>query len=396
MGLERIGRIESPEFARAWRWFFDKEIPSYTKRRYLPDERVREKPFQNQDARFFSRGVLELSELFTEERGNRLKNYFDHPKFRSAYLLYFLQLHAAKFLTLLQNHGTKLPDLETLRVLDLGSGPGTASFALLHHLLDSPHPPKRVELLWVDLNRPILLDGRALLERWIAEVKPPFEVQLRTEVKSIVDPGVRREECDFLLAGNVMNEQNAGDVGSALSSWLVRKPAWGALWIEPAARHPSQGLSRLRDQLLEELPELGVLAPCLHAQACPLAHGRDWCHFSVPTQFEGTAFSLLSRALGSQREWSKFAYVWMGPFAREDKPGIRLISDPFHTTVLGCAPTTPLRLKTSEKSKLHRGDIVRPDRSEGPAPKTRNPRSKKSSSSGSRYRSSPRSRSAAR
>ncbi len=384
MGLERIGRIESPEFSRAWRWFFDKEIPAYTKLRYLPDERVREKPFQNQDARFFSRGLLELSELFTQERGSRLKNYFDHPKFRSAYLLYFLQLHSAKFLTLLQNHGSGLTKLETLRVLDLGSGPGTASFALLHFLLDSPSAPKRVELTWIDLNRSILADGRALLERWMREVNPPFEVHLQIESKSITDPSLRKQQCDFILSGNVINEQNAGDVSSTLSAWLTNKPTWGVLAVEPAARHPAQALSRLRDLLLEQIPEIGVLAPCLHAGSCPLAHGRDWCHFSVPTQFEGTAFSLLSRALGSQREWSKFAYLWMGPFDRSKKPGTRLISDPFHTTILGCAEGAPLRLKVSDKSKLHRGDIVQPDRSQGPLSKSRSLRSKRSSSSGSK------------
>ena len=92
------------KFPAAWVWFADELLPSWVKTHYSPRESWKGKPFSTEDAHFFSKGVGELSELFTEERPTKLPDYFAHPRYRSGYLLYFLPLQAAKFLTIFEIH----------------------------------------------------------------------------------------------------------------------------------------------------------------------------------------------------------------------------------------------------------------------------------------------------
>src|SRR5688500_7744702 len=95
---------QAPTFPASWTWLVDEAGPALVKSRYSPRESWKTKPFTPDDARFFFRGVSELSELFTEERPREMPAYFQHPKFRSSYLLYFLPLQAAKFLSIFRLH----------------------------------------------------------------------------------------------------------------------------------------------------------------------------------------------------------------------------------------------------------------------------------------------------
>ena len=81
--------ISTTQFPAAWPWFIDEVIPQWVKTHYSPRESWKDKPFSKEDARFFFKGINELSQLFTEERPKGLPPYFQHPKYRSSYLLYF-------------------------------------------------------------------------------------------------------------------------------------------------------------------------------------------------------------------------------------------------------------------------------------------------------------------
>src|SRR6185436_6635255 len=87
-------------------------VPSLVKSRFSPKEAWRDRPFSDKDGQFFFRGIEELSDQFTVDRPSRARTgkptripaYFRHPRFRSAYLLYFLPLQAAKFNAVFQFH----------------------------------------------------------------------------------------------------------------------------------------------------------------------------------------------------------------------------------------------------------------------------------------------------
>jgi hypothetical protein len=436
-------------------------VPNWVKRTYSPRESWKDRPFTRQDALFFLKGVRELSDLFTEERPSQLPNYFNHPKFRSSYLLYFLPLQAAKFITLFQAHAEAIDHAlihaklkGALRVADLGSGPGTASLALLLHLIDrherkKEELPKVIELDWFDTSRGILEEGKTLLKELTCAF-PDLEgrISIRTHARTWLDaPKYLPHACSLVLIGNMLNEEAASSVHpgagqgrrpsarrfsrkderpyeeNALGddeaepteasrtqkfastpafrviSELQRKTEGGGiLLLEPAARAPSRLLSLLRDSLLENaiIPKspAALWGPCLHAGRCPLGSGRDWCHFSVPSDIPGEHFRFFSKGLGSERQWLKFSYLWL---ASQDSPASsqikhskfrRVISDVIHPPggssginrdrgmLLLCEPEVAERIsskvaRTPEGAPLRRGDLYQhggePPRHEPPA-----------------------------
>lgn len=415
-----LSSASSLRFPSAWLWLLDETIPAYVKAKYSPRESWKDKPFSKEDARFFFKGVNELSELFTDERSRRGPEYFRHPRFRSSYLLYFLPLQAAKFITLLQLHQGALEAALALakqdgaiRALDLGAGPGTASIALLLTLLDPP-PALRplvqsvaklpIELEWWDTDRAVMEDGKALALA-LGEGFPALRgrVAVRSNVGNWwgASSSGSGQRVGLTFLGHVLNEASgpAGG-GRARDSkesgetedfrelrgraetpiervWrtlLARAGGGGTLILEPAMRRASQQLSQLRDQLLEGVNAV-PWGPCLHAGKCPLATGRDWCHFSVPLRIPGEWFREFSKGLGSERSWLKFSYLWLAspefpaPVA---PPGLRrVISDPLRAPsanprarapafveVLTCEPEHPGRARVSGAEPLHRGDLI--------------------------------------
>jgi hypothetical protein len=398
-----VKKLPSPAlaFPPAWVWLVDELIPSYVKQNYSPRDSWKDKPFAKEDVRFFSKGVSELSEIYTDDRSSRIPAYFLHPKFRSAYLLYFLPLQMAKFISVFQLHSAAIDAaLEhgrkkgVLRVTDLGAGPGTASLALLLRLLATPGEMPPIELTWIDTNDTIMEDGGKFVEALSTQFpKLRGKVKLNRHVGPWWKGAERGEETSLLLLGHVLNEAHTPkrrsdpkaqldyveetegeDEGSSATHdpvWrelLSRAHGGGALLVEPASRGTSQFLSRLRNQIFEAetLPAAAssIWGPCLHAEKCPLSVGRDWCHFSVPVQVPGKWFREFSKALSSERQWLKFSYLW---FASEEYPaplpekGLRrVISDPLTHAgeVLVCEPTVAARAQ-SEQSELGRGDLIR-------------------------------------
>ena len=137
--------------------------------------------------------------------------------------------------------------------------------------------------------------------------------------------------------------------------------------VEPAFKSASQRLSQIRDELMPHR----LWGPCLHEGRCPLANGRDWCHFSVPAELPGDFFKKFSIKLGSKREWLKFSFLWIAaPYAKDQKtilaeqtqPKIvRVVSDPMRTPSGNknqlCTPGMISWIKTPLRP-LYRGDVI--------------------------------------
>lgn len=395
------------KFPTYWHRFMDEFVPAWVKRQYSPRPSWKDKPFTRDDSIFFGKGVVELSELFTDERPSKIPAYFRHERFRSAYLLYFLPLQAAKFIALFNLYRPILASLprEELHVADLGAGPGTASVALLLSLMDSKLAlPKKIVFHWWDTQEPILQDGKQLLQDF-AETQPMLkgriEVRLNTSSWEAAAEGTQR--FDLILVGNVLNEgrsvtpsirKTQGRWNEALeleetSSTHLPPPtdprfelfaklrervgAGGILIVEPAFHGAAQTLSRIRNGLAQahEGPGIPWWGPCLHAGACPMARGRDWCHFSIPVEIPGRWFKSFSLRLGSERHWLKYSYLWLKPLqgAKEipaPPADTRLVlTDSLRrkgskvAMVLLCEPDTPRRVSFPDRLKVGRGDWVR-------------------------------------
>jgi Mitochondrial small ribosomal subunit Rsm22 len=84
----------------------------------------------------------------------------------------------------------------------------------------------------------------------------------------------------LLVVSHVLNELLPSGLDT-IRALIARSSA--VIWTEPGTHESARALSLLRDEFLGSF---NVIAPCTHANACPiLAHGneRHWCHhFAAP------------------------------------------------------------------------------------------------------------------
>ncbi len=151
------------------------------------------------------------------------------------------------------------PDFAPASLLDVGAGPGTASWAARETW------PDLAGITMADSNPRFLSLARSLwqgpaadfvaADLGLAAALPRAALVIAGFVLAEIAPAAQRHTVDALFAA-------ARDV---------------LVLIEPGT---PQGFARIRAaraQLIEQGAK--VLAPCTQAQACPMA-GEDWCHFS--------------------------------------------------------------------------------------------------------------------
>ncbi|OFZ80709.1 MAG: hypothetical protein A2583_06845 [Bdellovibrionales bacterium RIFOXYD1_FULL_53_11] len=323
----------------SWIDTFDRIVPCVVKTRLGKNQSWGQKPFGEKDFPFFFRGIKDLSEFFTDLGPKQLPSYFSHPRYRSSYLLYFMQLHASRFSCVFDRHPDALKLLLTenrLRILDLGAGPGTASLALLLWLSQNiPHDRldgHSIAFDWYDTNAAIMEDGSAIFDEFCK--LDPFS-KMKITVNRYRKPWQYASgDASLVLAGNVLNEDSR-DATKRISDILsASRPPGGVLLLEPALRNISRGLARIREELVShprDPAKPGIRGPCLHHGQCPLGDGRDWCHFSVLHKVPGRIFARYSQMLGSERLRAKFCYLWLSspgyPAPAPDANSRLIISD---------------------------------------------------------------------
>lgn len=339
-----------PLIQSKWNRFFDTTVPQFVKEKAFagtPEEKL---PFSQKDFEYFAPKVRELSRQFTVARGKKLPTYFDNPDFRNTYLLYWLPFQASKFKKIFERHQEHLVNLligkSTLKVLDLGAGPGSASFALKLFLDSLPMKREiKIDFTWVDREAEILKLGTDLAEK--LQFTPSIVVSDWTKYTPT-------EKFDLVLVGGLLNETQGPIHSKFASEWI---------FIEPAIQEVSQNLIALRKKLLIKSP-LHVVGPCMHEKECPMAHGKNWCHFSFLQPEQGKWFKSFSQELGSQRNWVKFSYLWMSERKQKHNPDVRLvISDPLnektgHRSVLLCEPVKANRYRLGPNERHFRGEFV--------------------------------------
>ena len=184
------------------------------------------------------------------------------------------------------------PEFSPRSLLDVGAGPGTASWASLHHWPELGTVGQVEKLpsfrgLAGELN--LKSELSALLG---AQVFAGDVLKLATGLKS-----------DLVIASYVLAELPLHEIESAVAN-LWRYSSDVLVLIEPGTPGGFGRLRLARDKLLAA--NAHVLAPCTHSAVCPMT-GADWCHFKVRVQrsrahmlaknavvpFEDEAFSYL-------------------------------------------------------------------------------------------------------
>lgn len=279
----------------------EETIKVFLKENYLPPHRAKTPGWIYHDLDFFSRGTGELSTLFTEERSRIPKNYFNRKEFRSAYLLYFTLINAAKVWHAL-SQAKRLFGERPLKILDLGSGPATAALAAQDFFADRP-----IEILSVEQNRNALKDGGALLEKMRPNPRHRYEQLVLDIHPRNLSSLLKGKRWDLCLAANFLSEHSFRE--QHILCEQILKQTEVLIVVEPALQKVTRQLMHLRDLLVENR-WANVYAPCLHQKNCPMlaANQRDWCHFYIHWKCP-RLIREVDHIIGNKHDYVKMAYM---------------------------------------------------------------------------------------
>jgi ribosomal protein RSM22 (predicted rRNA methylase) len=292
------------------------------------------------DLQKLAANVARLSKLLTRDRGDLAPSYLKDPCLRKAYTSYFLPANIHKIHTPLRDlalHPGRLFENAKLRILDIGSGPGTAVLGVMEFFSGMDNPPE-LEFIAVDQVPENLTEAETLFAAYRNSTR------LRASLRTIRATVARAEnlpgECfDMIILSNVLNElvpydeekivKRVGFLNDTCSRLLADKGS--CIIIEPALRETSRDMLNVRDELLE--CGLHPYSPCLLRGKCPaLMNPKDWCHEDVPWT-PPAIIQEVDRLTGLRKDSLKFSYLVLRKdavplSAAHGKNVFRIVSEP--------------------------------------------------------------------
>lgn len=269
--------------------------------------------------------IARLTDRFTTARPDAAAAgapYLRDTRACLAYSLYFAPQTHARLAHILAELPPFPATARPLRILDLGAGTGAAAWALLDHL--GPRPA--VLTAW-DHSRPAL---RCLHEFFSAlrQARWPGTL-LRTNCAPLAEFMPAEEKYDLVLLHYVLNELTPAARRELLGrAARVLAPGGRLIVCEPLQHAAGDYLRDLRAYALGDLG-LHVLAPCPHAQACPLSGP---CH-DVRTWKLTQTLQILNSSLHRDLRHLAFAFLVLSPeppAGNGEIQRVRLVGSPAH------------------------------------------------------------------
>ena len=208
---------------------------------------------------------------------------------RAAYLITRLPATYAGCESVFKETVRLAPDFTPVSLLDVGAGPGTASWAASE--------------IWPSLHSIKMLEGN----REFAEIGRRLALsseRLRAASWDIADLQSAREfpSADLAVLSYAASEFTDP---SRIVSAVWRATAKMLVIIEPGTPSNFDLIARIRRDLIASGAHL--VAPCPHEDECPMAIANDWCHFSVRLERTSEHRQMKGGALGYEDE--KFSYL---------------------------------------------------------------------------------------
>jgi ribosomal protein RSM22 (predicted rRNA methylase) len=213
----------------------------------------------------------------------------------------------------------RAPALRLTSVVDLGAGPGAATWAVLADR--DADELERVTLIeqdrgFIDLGRRILGEiapAMAASARWEC-------ADLRTRRELPTEPEPAR---DLVIISYAL-----GELDAAAATALIER-AWSAtgqalIVIEPGTPRHFAGVLAARDWLIRA--GACIIAPCPHAVTCPMAGTSDWCHMAA--RVERTSLHRRVKGGDLPYEDEKFSYVIALRQHDHARPAARIVRRP--------------------------------------------------------------------
>jgi len=233
------------------------------------------------------------------------------------------------------------PEFAPTSLLDVGAGPGTATWAAAE--------------VFPSLQECTLLDANDALRSLALDL-----VRKSARLRGVTyEPGQARslvahaEAADIVIASYMIGE--IGDAErTALADWMWAKTRDTLLVVEPGTPAGYARIIALREQLIADGAH--VAAPCPHDGKCPLS-APDWCHFTQRLQRLRAHKQVKGAELPFEDE--KFAYVALAR-APVAKHSARVLAQPDVTKVeVSAKLCTPAGLAVTKVPRRAKADYAR-------------------------------------
>jgi SAM-dependent methyltransferase len=249
--------------------------------------------------------IGEISEGLKKQDPKFIQNpYLENRNYRDAYLLYYTTCNLLKLyhpLTELDRSGF-FEKRKELRVLDLGSGTGTALLGL-SFWMEKYFRSNKIHFTAWDRSAAALAD----LEIFYRDFGFRHSVTTRQMDLSTI-PSAPEKKSDLILGANFLNELSDGARQNIFEILRMSLADDGfVIFLEPAQIEASRTLLKFRDTALQN--GWFVYAPCLTHRNCPaLADENDWCHHS--RLWDRPKFiGIIDDMIGHVKKSLKFSYV---------------------------------------------------------------------------------------
>lgn len=260
--------------------------------------------------------VARLSRLLTRERNAMPQAYLQDVGLREAYSAYFLPVNIRKIRVPLQElalHPNEPLSKERLRILDIGSGPGSAMLGVMEFFSERESKP-RLECTALDQ---VAENLRAANDFFVSfQDRLGLDATLHIVQADIKDAErLLHERFDVILLSNVLNElfsrhqerivKRAALLASLLNKLLADDGS--CIIIEPALRETSREMLVVRDELMSH--GFHVYSPCLEGGKCPaLENPKDWCHEDLAWD-PPELIQEIDKLIGLRKDSLKFSYL---------------------------------------------------------------------------------------
>jgi ribosomal protein RSM22 (predicted rRNA methylase) len=232
-----------------------------------------------------------------------------------------------------------LPSFAPHSILDVGAGPGTASWAGI-----AAWPSVR-HLHWIERNDPLLALARTLAA---APGAPQAELSVgRGDVAGVL---ADCDQADMVMASYALTEL-APVAATAVLRHLWELTGRLLVLVEPGTADGFKRVLGYREVLLAQ--GATIVAPCSHHGACPLRDNPRWCHFGV--RLPRSRDHLLLKDADVPYEDEKFSYLVAGKGFEPIARGGRILATPkvskAGATLELCAPNQVERRVITRRDK---------------------------------------------
>jgi ribosomal protein RSM22 (predicted rRNA methylase) len=283
---------------------------------HLPFDLIQaiEEEINTLDLKSLANASRELSARYrnrdSQQQAFHIPKFMETPEHRAAYIVSRLPATYAAVLRVFSEVKERQPDREPKSLLDLGSGPGTALWAANQIFLQL----EQITLLEQDEN---LI---SLSQRLLKNVITPHEQHRHWQKADLSQPSTFKPH-DIVVISYAIGELNEHIIEPLI------KAAWEAslqhcVIIEPGTQLGFEKIRLVRDLLIKS--GAFILAPCSHANACPMQNG-NWCHF--PQRLERSFLQRYVKEATLGFEDEKFSYLIASKYPGESFEG-RILRHP--------------------------------------------------------------------